>query len=206
MKLILFLSKLFLDFLKNMWGSIQRPYETYRSLGKQDPYQLLIHVSLVAAYFFFISPIKLRTLHPLILTLNASRLFTTALATYLLVCFLFLILAKLLKSEANLRAVLLCWGYSLVPTLLWFFTTSIFYILLPPPRHETVPGRIFSIVFITFSLSLFFWKGILYYLTLRHALKLDLVKIIIVSAIFLPLLGVYSLWMYSLGIFRVPFV
>ncbi len=194
------------QFAKNVWGSIQKPYSTYRELIQEDPLQLLIIFTLIAIYFFFISPIKLHTLHPFLLTLNTTRLFTTTLTAFLGIVLFFVGVGKLLGHTPRISSVLLAWGYALIPTLVWFFTTSIFYLLLPPPRHETIPGRIFSILFFAFSLSLFFWKGLLYYLTLRFALKLDLVRIIGVSLVFFPLLTLYSWWMYSLGIFRVPFV
>ncbi len=187
-------------------GSVRSPYSTYRKLTEDDPYQLLFIFFLCALYFFFISPIRLHTLHPFLLTVNTARLFTASLGAYIVICGFFLAVGRLLKSTASLRAVLLTWGYSLIPTLVWFFTTSVFYVILPPPRTETDLGRLASLTFISFSLSLFFWKGLLYYLTLRFALKLDLPRILIMSIVFFPLLMIYSLVMYNLGIFRVPFV
>ncbi|HCM37448.1 MAG: hypothetical protein UV61_C0010G0017 [Candidatus Gottesmanbacteria bacterium GW2011_GWB1_43_11] len=206
MGFLLRLLKLNTRFWRNVWGSIHAPYATYRSLVADDPEQLLVLVGLMAIYFFLVSPLKFRTFHPFLLTINASRLFTTALTTYLGVCFFFLSLGWVLGRKANLRGVMLAWGFTLVPTLTWFFTTSMFYVVLPPPRHETLPGIIFSLLFITFSISLLFWKGLLYYLTLRFALKLDLWRIIGVSIVFFPGLFLFSLWMYAWGIFRVPFV
>lgn len=206
MSLLSLFVKLLTDMVRNVWGSINKPYATYRMLPTQDPYQLLILFSIIGAYFFFVSPVKLRTFHPFLLTVNATRLFTVTVATFILVCFFLLGAGKVLKREVNLRAVLLTWSYSLVPTLLWFLATSLFFVILPPPRQETLPGRVVSLLFISFSLSLFFWKGLLYYLTLRFALKLDLVRIVGVSLVFFPLLALYSLLMYHLGIFRVPFV
>ncbi len=200
------LFKLVLAFTKNVWGSVRRPYATYRQFDREDPYQLLIHMGLIALYFFLVSPVKLRTLHPFILSLNVSRLFTVSLTTYIGICLLLLVLGKMVGGKPNLRAILLGWGYSLIPTLIWFFATSLFYLLLPPPRTETILGRSFSLIFNTFSLSLFFWKGMLYYLTLRFGMKLDLRQISVISVIFLPLLVVYAVLMYRFHIFRVPFV
>ena len=193
-------------FLQNIWGSIQKPYATYRRLVLQDPVQLFILFFLIGIYFFLVSPLKLHTLHPFLLTLNASRLFTMTITTFLLIVLFFITAAYFFGKEVSLPGVMNAWGNSLVPTLLWFFTTSLFYLLLPPPRHETLPGRIFSALFFAFSISLFFWKGLLYYLTLRFALKFDLLRIIGVSLVFFPLLALYSWWMYSLGVFRVQFV
>lgn len=191
--------------LANIWGSIQKPYATYRRLEKEDPYQLLVLFGIIGSYFFLVSPLKYG-LHPFILTLNTARLFTATIASYLGIVLLLMVLGKILKGAPNLRAVLLNWGYSLVPTLIWFLSTSIFYVLLPPPRHETWLGRLFSLLFVTFSLSLLFWKGILYYLTLRFGLKFNLQQIIAATVIFIPLLIAYSLLMYNWNIFRIPFI
>lgn len=198
--------RLVLQTLKNIWGSIQSPYATYRGLVTQDPLQLVILIFIIGVYFLGVSPLKFHTFHPFLLTINVSRLITAVLFTYLAICGLFYFCGKLFKGDVSFPGVLMGWGYSLMPTLIWFFATSVFYVILPPPRHETWPGRIFSLLYITFSVSLFLWKGILYYLTLRFGLKLDLLKIIGVSLIFFPLLAVYSYFMYRFGIFRVPFV
>ncbi len=190
----------------NIWGSIQTPYSTYRTLISQDLWQLLLILALAAIYFFGVSPIKLHSLHPLLLTLNASRLFVTAIISFLLICSFLRLLGNLFGASSQLRAIALAWGYSLIPTLIWFSVTTLFYVILPPPRHATIAGIAFSLLYLTFSLSLFFWKGLLYYLTLRFALRLDLLRIIGISLIFLPTLALYSLLLYYFGIFKVPFV
>ena len=205
-ELLHFLRKLVIRFGKNVWGSGQTPYATYRRLGYEDPAQLFIIVALVAVYFFFVSPIKLHTFHPFLLTLNTSRLLTITLLTYLAICGFLVVVGRQFNAEVTLRGVLITWGYTLIPTLLWFLVTSIFFVILPPPRHTTVAGTAFSLLYLAFSLSLLWWKGILYYLTLRFALKLDLMKIILISAFFLPLLFLYSLVLYEVGIFKVPFI
>ena len=109
-------------------------------------------------------------------------------------------------KSISLRTVFATWIYSYVPTILWFVITAIFYALLPPPRTTSYLGQAFSIVFITLSIGLFLWKLLLYYLTMRLALKLDFKKIIIASLFIFPIGILYSLLMYKLGIFRVPFI
>jgi hypothetical protein len=195
-----------LDFVKNFIGIINQPYATYRKIVKSDPYQLFFIFTLIAGYFSAVSPIKTRSLHPLLLTASTSRMFTIALTSYILICLTILVLGKVFKSESNLKAVMLAWGYSLFPTLIWFLVTTFFYVVLPPPRQQTILGNLFSVVFIAFSLSLFFWKGLLYYLTLRFALRLSLQKIIAVSVMFIPLIFGYSVFLYKMGIFKVPFI
>ncbi len=195
-----------LTFLKNTWGSLNQPYATYRNLVKQNLWQLVPIWIIVGMYFLWISPIRLHTLHPLVLTANAGRLFFAALGSYFLVCLWLTILGKLFHGQINLLGIFLGMGYSLLPTLVWFLTNSIFFVILPPPRQPSVLGAIFTIFFLTISIALFFWKGILYYLTLRFAMRLDLRRIIGVTLIFLPTLFLFSVWLYRLKAFRVPFI
>lgn len=197
---------LLLNVGRNTWGIIHKPYATYRKLVEDDPLQLVYILALISIYFFLVSPLKIRSFHPFLLTINASRLMTATLSAYILICFFFYAAGKIMNRTVQLGPILLSWGYSLIPTLVWFLVTSVFYVILPPPRQETLPGRLFSLMFLTFSLSLFLWKGLLYYLTLRFALRFDLLRIIIVSFVFFPLLTLYSWWMYQLGIFSIPFV
>lgn len=201
-----FLFKLLLQTVKNVWGSIQTPYVAYRKLLSEDPLQLAIVFSLIGLYFLLVVPIKFHTFHPFLLTINTSRLFSWALGSYLGICLFLYGVGKLFNVYPSWRAVMMCWGYSLIPTLFWFLGTSIFTLILPPPRTTSVQGTAVSLLYLAFSLSLFWWKGILYYLTLRFALKLDLQKIIIVSAFFLPLLAIYSVVLYKIGIFKIPFI
>lgn len=189
-----------------MWGILQTPYATYRQLIKESPLQLLVIFGFVFTYFFFVSPIKLRSLHPFLLTLNTTRLSIVAFTSYFGISLLLYGLGKAFKGEGSLLSVFMAWGYSLIPTLIWFFATSLIYLILPPPRHFTLPGLAFSILFITFSASLLWWKGILYYLTLRFALKLDLPRIAGVSIIFFPIVILYSLFLYKFHVFKVPFL
>lgn len=201
-----YILSLCLAFARTVFGSFRRPYATYRRLVDGNPEQLLVIFSLIALYFFFVSPLRLKTFHPFLLTVNTTRLFTVTLGVYIFLCFYLLLLGKLVNAQLNFKGIMLGWGYSLVPTLLWFLSTSLFYVILPPPRHETMAGRMFSLLYITLAVSLFAWKGILYYLTLRFALKLDLGKILVVSSVFLPTIMVLTLILYSAGIFRVPFI
>lgn len=185
---------------------INEPYKTYRRLVNEDVYQLILIFGFIAIYFFLVSPLKTHSLHPFLVTVKASKLFTTVFLTYLMICGLLFVLGRYLSDKIKLKSILIAWGYSLIPTLLWFLTTSFFYVFLPPPRHATIPGKIFSVVFVAFSIALLFWKALLYYLTLRFALRLDLFKIMGVSLILIPTLFAYSVWLFQIGIFKVPFI
>lgn len=201
-----FLFKLLTSFAANVWGAIHQPYATYRRLVKQDPYQLIFIFLLVAGYFFGISPLKTHSFHPFLLSLNTARLFTTALSIYIFICFWLYFLGRVIGRDPKLSEIMLGWGYTLIPTLIWFFVTSVFYVMLPPPRTTSIWGTGFSVLFLAFSLSLFAWKGLLYYLTLRFSLKATVGEMLLVSIVFFPTIGLISFLMYNLGVFKIPFI
>lgn len=116
------------------------------------------------------------------------------------------VVGLLVGGTGKLRGLALLWGYSLIPTVIWFFVTSLLYIVLPPPRTSSVQGVLFSIFFLVFSITLFFWKATITYLTLRFGLRLDLSRILVVLVVTIPLLVLYSIGMFRLGIFRIPFI
>jgi hypothetical protein len=207
MKYLKLLLGIFYKFLKNIINLINKPYATYRKLAIEgNIFNLILIFIFIALYFFLVSPIKTHSLHPFIITLKTYRLFTVTFFSYVMVCIFLYVLGKLMSHQVSFKSIAICWGFSLVPTLFWFFATSFFYVFLPPPRQATFLGHLFSVVFVAFSIALLFWKAILYYLTLRFALRFDLLKILGVSLIFVPALFAYSVWLYFLGIFKVPFL
>lgn len=178
-------------FIKNSIGLVTRPYETCRRIAERGGAGELGYVAILSAvYFVFVSWEKL----------------AAAILTYILSVSLFWTAGKLVGAQGKLKGLALLWGYSLLPTLLWFFATGLLYVVLPPPRTGSAAGVLFSILFLVFSATLFFWKATIGYLALRFGLRLDLKKILVVCAICLPILGMYSLGMYKLGIFRIPFI
>jgi hypothetical protein len=113
---------------------------------------------------------------------------------------------RLLGGVGNLSTLAVLWGYTLLPTTFWFLATSLLYLILPPPRTDSAAGVAFSIVYLVFSSMLLAWKVTLGYLTLRFGLKLDLARICGVIVAAAVVWGLYSLFMYRLGIFRIPFL
>ncbi len=184
-----------------------RPYESVRRIVDRGTYGELLYVAiLLAVYFSLASLVKITTFRPFLLTREFLVLAVGAVTTYLFAVGVFWVAGKLVGSRGTLRGLALGWGYSLVPTFLWFLGTSLLYVLVPPPRTTSPQGIIFSILFLVFSVTIFFWKMTLAYLSLRFGLKLQLGKILIVCAVALPLFALYSVGMYRWGIFRVPFL
>lgn len=207
-RLVITFLRLLIFFAKSTAGCINSPYTTYRKLAdaRTDVRQMMFIFLLAIGYFVFASLVRVGIHHPFLLTLKFNALIVGGGIGFAgMVGFLF-ILGRAVGGVGSFKTVSLLWAYSLLPTIIWFFTTSFFYLVLPPPRSLTILGKLFSVVFITFSLTLFLWKLILYYLTLRFGLRLDLLRIGIVSSVLIPAVLCYSVLMYRLGIFRVPFL
>lgn len=106
----------------------------------------------------------------------------------------------------RVKRLTLTWSYTLVPTLLWFYSTLLFYFLLPPPRTTSLLGHLFSIFYIAFSVSLLVWKLILVYFSIRFSLRVHLYRVIYYVLIYLTLSIPLWVTLYRMGISRIPFV
>ena len=194
-------------FGRNVIGLVTRPYETCRRIVDRGGFAELSYVAiLLAIYFAFASLVKVSAFRPFLLTRQFIVLAAATGTTYILAVALFWTAGKLVGAEGKFKGLAVSWGYSLLATLTWFLATSFLYVILPPPRTTSTAGVLFSILFLIFSATLFFWKATIAYLTLRFGLRLNLGKILIVLTLTLPILGLYSVGMYRLGIFRIPFI
>jgi len=194
-------------FARNVAGILMRPYETYRRIvTKGSVWELGYIGALVALYLATATIVKNPYFRPFFLTRQYVVLLSATGCTFCVVVGLYAIIGRIFKSSGTLRALVMGWGYSLVPTLTWFWITSLLYIILPPPRTTGVLGIAFSVVYLIFSAVVLFWKIILAYLTIRFALRFDFKKIVATFAVAIPILGIYSVAMYRLGIFKIPFI
>ncbi|OGG26467.1 hypothetical protein A2960_06335 [Candidatus Gottesmanbacteria bacterium RIFCSPLOWO2_01_FULL_39_12b] len=200
--------RLSLLFARNVVNCVNSPYVTFRKLTEEKTgvKQTGFIFFFVVAYFIFVSWIRVPFRNPYLLTMQFNKLLLGWIVGFWGIIILLYFLGKLVSSRGTFRSVFILWTWSLLPTLTWFFLTSFLFIIFPPPRTLSIWGKIYSLVFISFSLSLLFWKLILYYLTLRFAFRIDLQKITIVTFVVIPYIVMYSVVMYSLGIFRIPFI
>lgn len=196
-----------ISFGRNTIGIITRPYETYRRMVEQgSPWEIVYIGIILAAYFALASLVKTAAFRPFLLTKQFVLLAAGAGGGFLLtVCTLHGV-SRLVGGEGKLGKLGIAWAYTLLPTALWFLVTSILYVLLPPPRTTSTLGMLFSILFLVFSATLFWWKVTLAYLTIRFGMKLDLARIAIVILLSVPIIAIYSMGMYRLGIYKVPFL
>ena len=195
------------SFTRNIIGLVIRPYETYRRIVNHGSRWELVPLSIIiGSYLGIASLVKVAAFRPYILTKQFVVLGIAVVITYGLVVGLLWMVGKIVGGKGEVKILALGWAYTLIPTTFWFLATSLLYMLLPPPRTTHPLGIIFSVLFLLFSSVLFFWKIILSYLTLRFSMKLDLLRISVVFCIVIPIIALYSVGMYRLGIFKIPFV
>ena len=194
-------------FGRTLIGLVTRPYETYRRIALHGrPGELVFVALLLVLYFALASVVKVAAFRPFLLTHQFVELAVGVTSGALLSALCLYICARILSVPVNMVSLIISWGYTLIPTVVWFFSTSLLHVILPPPRTASLPGVVFSLLFIVFSITLLWWKIMLSYLTIRFCLKLNFVKSLVVALACAPVLTVWSIIMYKAGIFKVPFL
>lgn len=176
------------------------PYKTMRKISlESDYYQIGIILFLVFLYFKFAYFLRDKP-YP------ATLIFFVFLTHFFFTIIFFYLCFSLNSKKVQLTSLLFSFSYSLLPSLIWFSLTSLLYIVVPPPRTFSLMGRAFSIFFITFSLAIAAWKIILMYLALRFSTKQSFYRIIFILVLYLVWFIPYSLFLYYLKLFRIPFI
>ncbi len=199
--------KLFLDFINDVWGMLNHPYKTTRAVAMKKPLlAILIIGCLVWVYLTFAVVVKFG-LHtgPLFLTASLGRLFYTIVMTFFLVSISMYFVSRLFGGKGQIQSVFSVWSFSYIPTILWFFITTVSYVILPPPRTQSFAGQLFSVFYLFLSLGLLSWKVLLYFLTLRHAMRLTLWQTMRTTFVLWPLYMAYFLFLNRMEIFKIPF-
>jgi hypothetical protein len=161
--------------------------------------QIFLIFGIIGIYYFSLSFVK-----PMVgaAWLQLCLVLFNYTATVLYIAFF----GKTLGDEVELRKTLFVFAYALIPTIIWFYMNTFLYVVIPPPRNLTILGKSFSIVFITISMSLLAWKLILWYLAIRFSTKLKFYDILYITILYIAIVVPYSLFMYHLGFFRIPFL
>ena len=111
-----------------------------------------------------------------------------------------------LRKVARGTSILFTFGYGLLPTTIWFYLSLALLYLLPPPRTQSLQGKIFSVLYVSFSLSLLLWKIILTYLAIRFSLKLGFYSTMVALIFYVGFIVVLSYFGLTLGLSKVPFI
>lgn len=186
----------FILFLRHSIGLILTPYATMRKISLESSWREGIWIFLLTILYFLIT--------------NTVRFWFNGLLGAIGLFVMSILFLSLLPSggtfKDTLRRMFITWSYTLLPTLIWFYTTLLFYFLIPPPRTTSILGKSFSIFYIALSVSLLLWKLILVYLSIRFSLRVHLYRVIYYMLIYLTLSIPLWIFLYNSGISRIPFV
>lgn len=199
-KIILNILASFVIVLRRLIYLIVTPYKTMREISlRNDYYQLGIIFFAALLYFIFAYNLR-RSVWWGIMAYGAF------IVLFLITVVFFYVMSFPTKNKIKLDSFIITFGYTLVPTLIWFISNLFLFIILPPPRTMSVLGRGFSIFFIAYSLSLLVWKLILVYFAIRFSSRLGLYRIIYLFLIYIAIFIPLSLLFYYFKIFRIPFI
>lgn len=195
---------------KNIYGIIQKPHKTYIVLSQDSRKGTIILIWMfIGVIIFWTTALKTGIFkNPMYFAINALWIYLVALFSFFILSGLIWFLGylqNLIKIE-NYSKILILWGFTYIPTICWFTGVSLIFFFFPPPRSFSLQGYAISAVLIGFSLLMFYWKLLLYYLTLRIGFKITWNKILFISIFFFPLAFVYSYFLNKMGIFKVPFI
>lgn len=194
-------------FGRNLVGIAVRPYETCRRIAREGSAWELVFVAVVlSVYFAFASMVKTAAFRPYLLTKHFVILSLASAVSAFLVAGALWFASVLVGGAGSFKRFLIAWGYTLIPTVLWFLMTSVLYVVLPPPRTERLAGIAFSVLYIVMSTALLLWKIILAYLSVRFVMRLPLWRIVIAFAMAGPFIALYGAATYAMRIFRIPFL
>jgi len=183
-------------FLRRTVGLIFTPYATMRKISLERKMGEIVWIYCLTILYFFIGT----SVHVWVSGLMG------ALGLFCLSIFFLSLLPASGTYIQRLKRIIATWSYTLVPTLLWFYSTLFFYYIIPPPRTTSILGISFSIFYIAFSASLFVWKLILIYLCIRFALRVQLYRILYYLLLYFAISLPIWLALYMAGISRIPFV
>lgn len=177
--------------LNRFVGLIITPYQTMRRISIDRDYgQLGIILFLIFLYFYVTSPFR----------------YAVFLLNFTLTVLYFYIMGKLSRKDIRFDSALMLFGYTMLPTLIWFATNALLYVVLPPPRTFSLLGASFSIVFIAFSISLLLWKIILLYLAARFTIRQGFYRVMYTIVLYGACVTAVAYVTYGLGWAKVPFI
>lgn len=182
--------------IRRFIGLLFTPYKTMRTISVEGKRSELTWIYFFSILYFLLSG-NVRAELWGIGTMIGLILFSVS---------FFSVLPTTSTIQKKWETICITWTYTLFPTLLWFYTTLIFYIVLPPPRSVSTLGMVFSIFYIAFSLSLLAWKLILVYLSIRFSLRAHVYRVLFYILIYLTVSIPVWITLYRLGMSRIPFV
>lgn len=177
--------------MQNSIGLIATPYFTMRHIAlRPRTFHALLYIILA---FLYLGSLNMRRIWFFLLQMTVTFVF-------------FYAAAKVYRRPARAVSVISLFSYTLLPTIIWFFTNRLISYVLPPPRTTSMLGVGFSVLFVAFSISLLVWKAILFYLAARYSLRQHFFTVMYTIVLYIPIAISLTYLGYVLGISRVPFL
>ena len=201
--------KLVSSFLASLFLVIQRiimlaisPYKTMRKISEETDYTQIV-IIFIGIFIYFFSANKFRPYD-----YEPGILFLLTIFHYGATVLFFYMAASIMQKEREFtfQSFLFTFLYALIPTIIWFSINSWLYMIVPPPTTFSFTAKSLSLVFIAFSIAMLSWKIILEYLAIRFSTKFSFYSIVYSILFYLVAVIPYSLFMYSLRFFRIPFL
>lgn len=184
-------------FMHTSFGLIVSPYKTIRTQSISDQNSNGIIIFLLTLLYFVSAK-----------STRYEVLWGSGLAFVLFVCTVSTL--ALLPGEGTFqerfKRYLTTWTLTYIPTLLWFYASFYLFLYFPPPRTQSLPGVLLSILFLAYSLSLLAWKVILVYFSIRFSSRIHLYRVLYYMFLYLAVSIPLWILLYNLRIFRIPFV
>ncbi len=124
----------------------------------------------------------------------------------LAVCAIFFV-CRIMVRETHLRSFFAVWGFSYLPTLIFFAVNIIAHALAQMPWMVNIPiNPILLMGLWSFIFLMFLWKALFLAITLRLAGNLNLRQIIPAFLLLMVLVIIYWGIILKLGLSKVPFI
>jgi len=194
--------------LKNILGTFTHPYLTWKHISREKyilPSLLMLIISLLV--FSLRAPLKEGlpdSAYTAIATIFINL--TTSILGFSLISITIYILARKFQSTASFITLSSTWSYTYIPTIIWFLATQSAYLIIPPPRSASIPGILFTILYLAFSISLLTWKILLLWLTFQVTAQLKPLLAIISTIITTIVVIVYSYFLFRTHLWGIPFL
>ncbi|HEX7715549.1 MAG TPA: hypothetical protein VF531_16135 [Bacillota bacterium] len=165
-----------------------------------------------AATITFVGALLLVNLGWLAVTRESSPAFWVCgfllpLLSYPAAVFIIYLICRILVRETKLRSFFAVWGFSFLPTGLFFLLNIVTHILITIPGFGRFPSSpVFMLIFWTLIILIFLWKALFLAITLRLAGNLNF-RQMIPAFILLGLIAGGYWWVTSgLGWLKIPFI
>ncbi len=177
---------------------IYLPYKTMRTIRVRSAVINLLPIYILIIVYFLLTAL-VRGYRFAMIGLSA------AVINYMASILFFSFLPSKDTFPQRFNAYLRTWTYTLFPTLLWFYSNLMLYVVLPPPRTMSILGRSFSVIYLAYSVSLGVWKMMLIYLSVRFSSRTPVTRVMYYFLLYLVVFAPFWIFLYKLGISRIPF-